>query len=141
MLMKKLRSPLKAVAANCSDNPMPNPNKNIYNKIFYTTSYGMRIETPTTDFGANILSNTYDNGKGVITFDGAVTTIGNSAFEELFLGILRLTSITIPESVTTIGESAFSFCELTSITIPQSVTTIGKGAFRNCKSLTSFYGK
>jgi hypothetical protein len=44
----------------------------------------------------------------------------------------------IPNSVTTIGNGAFSSCSsLTSITIPNSVTSIGYGAFRDCSSLTS----
>ena len=48
------------------------------------------------------------------------------------------TSYTIPNSVTTIGEHAFSDCDsLTSINIPNSVTTIGEGAFISCNSLTS----
>ena len=48
------------------------------------------------------------------------------------------TNYTIPNSVTTIGEDAFSYCNsLTSINIPNSVTTIGEGAFYNCNSLTS----
>ena len=48
------------------------------------------------------------------------------------------TNYTIPNSVTTIGDSAFALCEfLININIPNSVTTIGKGAFGGCKSLTS----
>ena len=44
----------------------------------------------------------------------------------------------IPDSVTSIGNYAFAFCEsLTSITIPDSVTSIGDYAFRDCNSLTS----
>ena len=48
------------------------------------------------------------------------------------------TSFTIPNSVTSIGESAFRDCEsITSITIPDGVTSIGKSAFWGCSSLTS----
>ncbi|WP_242403069.1 leucine-rich repeat protein, partial [Prevotella scopos] len=44
-----------------------------------------------------------------------------------------LTSVTIPNSVTTIGDNAFIGCSsLTSVTIPNSVTRIGSEAFRNC---------
>ena len=49
-----------------------------------------------------------------------------------------MTSITIPNSVTSIGESAFSYCKgLTSVTIPNSVTSIGHRVFEGCSSLTS----
>ena len=49
-----------------------------------------------------------------------------------------LTSITIPNSVISIGRSAFADCSnLTSIEIPNSVTTIGRSAFSDCSALTS----
>ena len=49
-----------------------------------------------------------------------------------------MTSVTIPNSVITIGEYAFCVCTgLTSITIPNSVTTIGEYAFSECSGLTS----
>ena len=49
----------------------------------------------------------------------------------------RLTSVTIPASVTSIGDGAFyGSIGLTSITIPASVTSIGDGAFGNCTNLT-----
>ena len=55
-----------------------------------------------------------------------------------FYGCNKLTSITIPDSVTSISGWAFSGCSgLTSITIPNSVTSIGGGAFEGCSGLTS----
>jgi len=67
-----------------------------------------------------------------MTIPASVTSIGDRAFEDCN----GLTSITIPSSVTSIGDRAFAGCNgLTSITIPSSVTSIGSAAFRNCNSL------
>ena len=64
----------------------------------------------------------------------SVTTIGEYAFSYCS----NLKSVTIPDSVTTIGGSAFTNCNsLTSVTIPNSVTTIGERAFDFCFELTS----
>jgi hypothetical protein len=69
-----------------------------------------------------------------ITIPDSVTSIGNLAF----CGCTGLTSITIPDSVTSIGSGAFDGCtRLTSITIPDSVTSIGDSAFYGCTGLTS----
>ena len=140
------------------------------NEIWYTSTDG-EVVTPYWEideegnsvFNANIISNTYENGVGIITFDGDVTSIGYGAFAMR----TNLKSFIIPESVTEIGVSAFAYCSslaefngkfassdgrcliidgvlnsfapagLTEYTIPDSVTSIGLGAFVCCSSLAS----
>ena len=103
--------------------------------IFYSSSNGEIVEPFKTDvFGANIISNTYTDGQGLLIFDTPITSIGSSAF----YNCSSLTSITIPNSVTSIGEKIFADCSnLISVSIPNSVTTIGKQAFKNCCQLTN----
>ena len=70
-----------------------------------------------------------------ISLPPSVTTIGNNAFS----GCTSLSSIDLPDSVTTIGDGAFGGCtSLSSIDLPDSVTTIGDYAFHHCTSLTGF---
>lgn len=69
-----------------------------------------------------------------VTIPNSVTSIGNGAFA----CCSGLTSVTIPNSVTSIGGFAFACCSgLTSMTIPNSVTNIGGSAFFCCTGLTS----
>lgn len=78
----------------------------------------------------------YDEEQGVtsVTIPESVTSIGDYAFD----GCRNLTSVTIPDSVTSIGVGAFSECRsLTSVTIPDSVTEIGWHAFKSCNKLIS----
>ena len=73
-------------------------------------------------------------GKTSVTIPDSVTTIE----EDAFYYCTSLTSVTIPDSVTTIEEGAFYYCtSLTSVTIPDSVTAIGVCAFGKCTNLTS----
>ena len=77
-------------------------------------------------------SNTLIAGSKNTKIPNSVTSIGRSAFYGR-----SLTSVTIPNSVTSIGNYAFYDCSLTSVTIPSSVTSIGNSAFSSCSGLTS----
>jgi hypothetical protein len=69
-----------------------------------------------------------------VTIPNGVTSIGGSAFN----GCTSLASVTIPNGVTSIGNNAFYGCtSLASVTIPNGVTSIGYMAFAVCRKLTS----
>ena len=104
------------------------------NEIWYTSTDG-KIVTPNDPgvFYANIVSNTYLNGKGIIRFDGDVTCVGAEAFYER----RNLKSISLPETVNAIGDKAFQGCwSLSQISLLEGLTSIGEGAFSGCSSLT-----
>ncbi len=69
-----------------------------------------------------------------LTIPNSVTTIGHNTFS----GCSSLAEITIPESITSIGANAFSGCtSIQSLTIPESITSIGANAFSGCTSIQS----
>ena len=71
-----------------------------------------------------------------ITIPNSVTSIGNNAFD----GCSGLTSIEIPNSVTSIGSNAFNNCNnLTTLSLGENITSYGKNAFAHCPNLTSIY--
>ncbi len=133
------------------------------NEIWYTSTDG-EIVNPHANatFGANLISNTYVNGRGVMTFDGPVTEIGSSAFSSCS----NLETITLPKSVRDSGQfsfncsnlfqfsgdyaskdgrcliingvlEAFARAGLTEYSIPEEVIEIGERAFYDCDSLKS----
>lgn len=63
-----------------------------------------------------------------------VTAIGDLAFSE----VKGLEAFTVPEGIVRIGEGAFWESSLTEISIPASVTELGESAFENCQSLVAF---
>ena len=104
------------------------------NEIWYTTIDDTVVAPYATNvFGANIVSNNYVNGKGVIVFDGPVTKVGSNAFHSCD----KLTSVTIPNSVTEINRAFYSCDNLRAVNIPNSVTEIEWQAFYYCKNLKS----
>ena len=111
--------------------------KENFNNQSNITPSGLIVCDVRTESGFCIKDNAlvkYLGKERTITIPNSVTSIGDEAFYRCS----ELTSITIPNSVTNIGELAFSECTgLTSITIPNSVTSIGDGAFSECTGLTS----
>ena len=89
------------------------------------------VEYIVDSLGGNCFSG---SGLTSITIPSSVTSLGEACFS-LCSG---LTSITIPSSVTSLGDLCFFGCSsLTSITIPSSVTSLGAACFSACVSLTS----
>ena len=104
-----------------------------YNIIYYTSADG-NIVKPFNEsaFGANIISNEYNDGLGKIVFDSPVMRIGNNAFYEC----KTLRSMTIPESVISIGDNAYYYCSaLGNVRLSDATLTIGKRAFYKCGNL------
>jgi len=97
------------------------------------------VENPGSDW-ATITAST---ATGAVTIPSeieeyGVKKLGNGHSPIFGYNNTSVTSITIPNSVTSIGDEAFRDCtRLARITIPNSVTSIGGGAFANCTSLTS----
>ena len=133
-----------------------------YFRITYTTTNNDIVTLyDNTVFGANIVSNTYENGIGTILFDKPITKVGDEAFcdcstlksialpdgvTELggwaFFGCIYLEEATLSNRLKTIGDAAFSSCStLSSITLPQSLEHVGDSAFYGCSGMEAYYGK
>ena len=129
-------------------------------QIAYTAT-DMIVIDEDADFGATIVSHTFENGQGRIVFDGVVTKIGGWALQNnqgltrigipdsvteigccAFYGCVNLSELTIPEGVKYISAQAFLECKsLTSVTIPSTVERLEGNPFMRCEGIVGFYGK
>ena len=102
-----------------------------------TSTGGMKVTQ--SYYGYNTSSTTSETYYIPASLRNVTVTGGNILFGA-FCNCSMLTSITIPDSVTSIGGSAFRGCSgLTSVTIPDSVTSIGSFAFNGCTELATVY--
>ena len=105
--------------------------------IFGTSSYTGGTGVRQYYYGSSTSSTTYDYFC-IPSSLRSVTVTGGNILYGAFRNCSMLTSVTIPDSVTSIVDYAFSGCTgLTSVTIPDSVKSIGNNAFENCTGLTS----
>lgn len=132
------------------------------NEIWYTTTDGKIVEPYSTDgFDASIVSNTYLDGKGIISFDHAIQKIPFRAFshcatletvripdsvtelsQQCFQYCYSLKEITLSNNLESIYRFAFNSCAISSITLPESLRYVEDyNVFMKCMSLEAFYGK
>lgn len=126
------------------------------NEIWYTTVTGEILQPYySTVFDAPIVSNTYEDGKGIIKFGSTLTEIKDEAFancvdlvtltmpntvtkigSKAFYNCHSLISIGMSEAIVSIGASAFDATGLQSIVIPDGVTSLNSMVFSSCEYLT-----
>ncbi|MBE6189941.1 MAG: leucine-rich repeat domain-containing protein [Rikenellaceae bacterium] len=103
------------------------------NEVWYTTSdeslLGVDYDIA---WGANVVSNTYENGKGILSFSADISLLADGAFS----GESKMTSVVLPETVVELPESVFAKCSsLTKVILPNTLTSIGSLAFYECRAL------
>ena len=109
------------------------------NEIWYTSSDGNAVTPYAADAfgGLEIVSNTYEGGRGKLVFNGPLVEIGNNAF----MYCDNLETVDLPETVKTLGEQVFQSCtSLLTVFFQGELASCGDCAFRSCEKLTRFYG-
>lgn len=109
-----------------------NPDSIPDNEIWYTSHTRQKLDLRKTNlFGAEFDTHTYENGRGIIKFKGAVKNIPSEMFQANHLyGSVLLESILLPRTVETIQYAAFYNTALQEITIQEGVHTIDSAAFQ-----------
>ncbi|MBR5176415.1 MAG: leucine-rich repeat protein [Bacteroidales bacterium] len=101
------------------------------NQIWYTTASGKPVEVNSGWSSYRVVSNIYENGRGIIVLDKSIETVPQCFFQRT-----DISSVEIPEGVTSLSSGVFDSCgELVSVSLPSSLEVIGANAFSFCNKL------
>lgn len=106
-----------------------------YNQIWYADKYSRVFSFSASQFDVPIVSVVYENGWGVITFEGPVKEVGSYTFSNIYL-----TDVVLPNCVETIRYGAFLNSGIQSFRTPDALTTVEQCAFES-NHLNRIYGK
>ena len=124
--------------SNLSDIDIPQSILGLGTSVFNGTAWEKNLPDGLKYIGKVVYKyiGTMPENTSIVIKEGTTSICGNA-----FTNGSNLISVSIPNSVTNIGEGAFMYCGFSSVTIPSSVTIIGKGAFWSCYNLTSVIAK
>ena len=136
------RSQFRAIPTfECTGTGEIDPDDIPYNQIWYVTSNNTMVDISSTKFDREVISHTYEDGKGVITFDGALTSIGSE--DDYSVGLrfsdYRMTEIHLPNTVEHIGLNCLSG-QFETFHVPDNLQSVGNNSIQS-GNLTRIYGK
>ena len=114
------------------------------NEIWYTTTNNAicdyeswSIWSDTMPFNSNVISHTYEDGKGIIRCDGPITAINDYAFWNDIFSCIN--GLFLPNSVTSLGVSSLSGTRITELRLPDNLTSINMYSL-SVPTLARLYG-
>lgn len=117
----------------CDGDTITNNNVNMFDKSYTKTSHVRHVRLAKVTSLPNMALQ-YNVSLETVTIPNTVTTIGNGMFYDNY----TLKQVSIPDGVTSVGSSLVSECySLRSIVLPSTVTTLNDHLFQNCYSLES----
>lgn len=126
------RSQIRKVKPIAIKEEHPKPSQRSDKQLWYKTTNGEKCPIANkTAFNANIISHTYLNGWGIISFDTPPTKINDKVFAKPSL----ISELHLPHKVQHIGNYAFSMISIDEIDLPTSLISLGLDAFSYCKNI------
>ena len=133
------RSQFRAIPTfECTGTGEIDPDDIPYNQIWYVTSRNTMVDISRTKFDREVISHTYEDGKGVITFDGALTSIGAKDDYYARFSEYSMTEIHLPNTVEYIGDYCLSG-QYETFHVPDNLQSVGIYSIQSNK-LTRIYG-